>query len=252
MLKIDALPNNTARLFRTIQFEPLLEDFTLIGGTAISLLVGHRLSMDLDFCTFSEVLPTYKINQFVLHLKDKGHQVFDVTNPNKKAQFKINTGKDLDDYARDYVIDGVKVTFFAYDATQKTKAFLANCSVESDMSAFQIMMLEGLFATKALLPEKRRKSRDLYDLWYLISHKEFTVSEMFELIELYSDSGVIDHTIYVLTGETPIDESTDEGLGSVGVKMTLDELYEFFIKAISEYQQNEASAVVMSEHQNKK
>lgn len=48
------------------------------------------------------------------------------------------------------------------------------------------------------------------------------------------------------------DESTDEGLGSVGVKMTLDELYEFFIKAISEYQQNEASAVVMSEHQNKK
>ncbi len=144
MLKIDALPNNTASLFRAIQFAPLLEGFTLIGGTAISLLVGHRLSMDLDFCTFSETLPSYKINQFIHTLKNQGHQVFDVTEPNAKAQFKINTGGNLDDYARDYVIDGVKVTFFAYNASQKTKDFLAKQSVLSESAAFKIMGLEGL------------------------------------------------------------------------------------------------------------
>lgn len=126
MLKISALPNNTGNLFRAIQFDDLLQDFTLIGGTAISLLVGHRLSMDLDFCTFAETLPSYKINQFIQSLKNQGHQVLDLTEPNKKAQFKINTGRNLDNYVRDYVVDGVKVTFFAYDASQKTKEFLAN------------------------------------------------------------------------------------------------------------------------------
>jgi predicted nucleotidyltransferase component of viral defense system len=241
MVKIDALPENTGRLFRSIQFDSALEDFTLVGGTAISLLVGHRLSMDLDFCTFDETLPSYKINQFIQSLKNREHQVFEVTEPNKKAQFKINTGKNLDDYARDYVIDGVKVTFFAFDADKKTKHFLANQKVLSDWSAFKIMGLEGLFATKSLLPEKRSKSRDLYDLWYLISHEGFTVAEMFEIVERYSSSGIIDHTIYVLTGEFPIDEEADEGLGSVGIKMSLSELYAFFIEAVSKYQQLEAA-----------
>lgn len=246
MLKIDALPNNTARLFRAIQFDPFLQDFTLIGGTAISLLVGHRLSMDLDFCTFTETLPSFKVNQFIQSLKNQGHQIFDATEPDKKAQFKINTGQNLDDYARDYVIDGVKVTFFVYDASQKTKEFLAKQPVLFEAAAFKIMELEGLFATKALLPEKRSKSRDIYDLWYLISHEGFTVSKMFELIERYSESGVIDHSIYVLTGESPIDESADEGLGSVGIKMNLNELYAFFTEAISHYQQAEAETLILS------
>lgn len=241
MLKIDALPENTGRLFKLIQFDSALEGFTLVGGTAISLHVGHRLSMDLDFCSFDEILPSYKIDQFIQSLKNLGHQVFDVTEPNRKAQFKINTGKNLDDYARDYVIDGVKVTFFAFDADKKTKHFLADQKVLSDGSAFKIMELDGLFATKSLLPEKRSKSRDLYDLWYLISHKGFTVAEMFEIIENYSASGIIDHTIYVLTGESPIDEAADEGLDSVGVKMSLKELYAFFEEAVSKYQQLEAA-----------
>jgi predicted nucleotidyltransferase component of viral defense system len=241
MLKIDALPENTGRLFRLIQLDSALEGFTLVGGTAIALLVGHRLSMDLDFCTFDDTLPSYKINQFIQSLKNRGHQVFDTTEPNKKAQFKINTGKNLDDYARDYVVDGVKLTFFAFDADKKTKHFLANQNGLSDCSTFKIMGLEGLFATKSLLPEKRSKSRDLYDLWYLISHEGFTVSEMFEIIENYSASGIIDHTIYVLTGESPIDEEADEGLGSVGVKITLKELYAFFEEAVSKYQQSEAA-----------
>lgn len=241
MLKIDALPENTGRLFRLIQFDSMLDGLTLVGGTALSLLVGHRLSMDLDFCTFNETLPSYQINQFIQSLKNQGHQVFDATDPNKKASFKINTGKNLDDYARDYVVDGVKVTFFVYDGSMKTRQFLADQKGIEDCCAFKIMGLEGLFATKSLLPEKRSKSRDLYDLWYLINYEGFTVKEMFDIIESYSDSGIIDHTIYVLTGEFPIDENVDEGLGSVGLKMSLLELYAFFVEAISAYQQLESA-----------
>lgn len=133
------------------------------------------------------------------------------------------------------------MTFFAFDADKKTKQFLANQKVLDDCSSFKIMGLEGLFATKALLPEKRSKSRDLYDLWYLLSNEGFTVAKMFDTVEAYSVSGIIDHTIYVLTGESPIDEQADEGLGSVGVKVTPKELYAFFEEAISKYQQFEVA-----------
>ncbi|WP_044408348.1 nucleotidyl transferase AbiEii/AbiGii toxin family protein [Thiomicrospira microaerophila] len=237
MLKTTALPDNTRHLFETIRFDPALTDFTLIGGTAMSLLVGHRSSMDLDLCTFEARLPSYKINHFIQSLKNAGHQVFDATEPNKKAQFKINSGKNLDDYARDYVIDGVKVTFFAYEAPNKTRAFLASQDAYTDLASFKVMSLKGLFATKSLVLEKRSKSRDLFDLWYLIDKVGFSIDEMFEIIECYGDSGLIDQSIYVLTGEAPIDEETDEGLEAVEVEMRLEALYGFFEEAISKYQQ---------------
>ncbi len=240
MLNIDALPENTGRLFQAIQLDAALHAFTLVGGTAIALQMEHRLSMDLDFCAFTESLPSYQINQFIQTLKNRGHQVFDATEPNKKAQFKINTGRNLDDYARDYVVDGVKVTFFAYDAPLKTRAFLASQEVLTEFSSFKVMSLQGLFATKSLLLEKRAKSRDLFDLWYLIDKKGFSTEEMFDMIEAYGDSGLIDQSIYVLTGETPIDEQSDEGLSAVGVDKTLEQLYVFFEEEISRYQQRKA------------
>jgi predicted nucleotidyltransferase component of viral defense system len=240
MLNIDALPENTGRLFQEIQLDAALQAFTLVSGTAIALQVGHRLSMDLDFCTFDESLPSYHINQFIQSLKNCGHQVVDATEPNKKAQFKINTGRNLDDYARDYVVDGVKVTFFAYDAPLKTRAFLASQEVLTEFSSFKVMSLQGLFATKSLVIEKRTKSRDLFDLWYLIDKQGFSAEEMLDMIEAYGDSGLIDQSIYVLTGETPIDEQADEGLSAVGVEKTLEQLYVFFEEEISRYQQRKA------------
>jgi len=175
MLKVESLPENTKNLFEKIRYHPELSALTLVGGTAIALLVAHRSSMDLDFCTFEDRLPSYQINRFIQSLKNDEHQVFDATAPNQKAQFKINTGKTLDDYARDYVIDGVKVTFFAYDADKKTKVFLASQASFCDLAAFKMMTLKGLFAMKSLLPERRNKSRDLYDLWYLIHKEGFSI-----------------------------------------------------------------------------
>lgn len=242
MLKTKTLPENTRNLFEKIQNDPALASFTLIGGTAISLLAGHRISMGLDFYTFEEQLPAYKINHFIQSLKNNGHHVFDATAPNRKAQFKINTGRHLEDFARDYVIDGVKVTFIAYDADKQTKAFLASQDVYSDLASFKIMTLKGLFATKSLLPEKRNKSRDLFDLWYLIDKEGFSIDEMFEIIESYSDSRMIDQTVYVLTGEYPIDKNTDEGLDAVDVKMGVEDLYFFFEEQISKYQQAKSEA----------
>jgi hypothetical protein len=49
----------------------MLAEYTLIGGNALSLSIGHRLSEDLDFCTWDK--PIYdvtpdEIQTFIRHL----------------------------------------------------------------------------------------------------------------------------------------------------------------------------------------
>jgi hypothetical protein len=73
--------------------------FTIIGGTALSLQIGHRVSNDLDFAVFSEKLPTQKVDNLVAKLKEQGHSVNLITDPSKISVFKINTGENLLNFA---------------------------------------------------------------------------------------------------------------------------------------------------------
>ena len=41
----------TLELLEQLKKDPLLDDFFLVGGTALALQIGHRLSVDLDLFT---------------------------------------------------------------------------------------------------------------------------------------------------------------------------------------------------------
>lgn len=58
---IDLLPDATKSLWLRLCQEPLLKDAILIGGTALTLRIGHRRSEDLDFTFLSEKLPTANV-----------------------------------------------------------------------------------------------------------------------------------------------------------------------------------------------
>lgn len=52
MLQTETVAGSTLELLRNLQAEPLLSKTRLVGGTALSLQIGHRESEDLDlFCT---------------------------------------------------------------------------------------------------------------------------------------------------------------------------------------------------------
>lgn len=48
MLYTETVERETLRLLKALMGEPLLADFALAGGTALSLSIGHRRSIDLD------------------------------------------------------------------------------------------------------------------------------------------------------------------------------------------------------------
>lgn len=51
MLHKETVSATTLGLLKTLMEDKLLEDFFLVGGTALSLQIGHRISMDLDLLT---------------------------------------------------------------------------------------------------------------------------------------------------------------------------------------------------------
>ena len=49
MLRKETVDKPTLELLKTLMNDGLLKDFFLVGGTALALQIGHRISIDLDF-----------------------------------------------------------------------------------------------------------------------------------------------------------------------------------------------------------
>ena len=54
MLKYETIYPGTLELLKSLMVFPALKDFYLVGGTALALHLGHRMSVDLDLFSNSE------------------------------------------------------------------------------------------------------------------------------------------------------------------------------------------------------
>jgi hypothetical protein len=215
---------------------PELQGFTLIGGTALALQIGHRVSLDFDFARFGGLLPGTSIDQLMARLKREGHHVQMITSPADIAAFKINNAMNLLDYARDYVIDSIKLTFFVHGKTEQQQAFYRSTPKqrEPEMS-FDLLGIEGLKVAKTLVLADRVRSRDLYDLYVLMRDHGYSMDR---LVAVVRELGTVDDPEYyktIMRGEIPLD-SEDEGLEAVDLEAGSEQMFGYFNTAIDEYE----------------
>ncbi len=217
-----------------------MQGLTLIGGTALALQLSHRISLDFDFAQFGGTLPGFNIDRLISRLKQEGHQTQMITNPAQISQFKINHGINLLDRARDYVINGVKVTFFVHGKNKSQEDFYkAAEKVQEENMSFDILGIEGLKVAKTLVFADRVRSRDLYDLYVLMRDQNYTLEALFFIIK---ELGTIDDTEHykaIMRGEIPLDDD-DEGLEAVDLNSDIKQVYEYFNQIIDEYETNMA------------
>jgi len=235
-LKLSLLNPATRKLFTVIAALPEASAFTLIGGTALSLQIGHRVSNHLDFAVFSEELPTQKVDNLVVKLKEQGHSVNLITDPSIISVFKINTGKKLLNFARDYTVDNVKITFFAHGRNKQQRSFYRRTpAVVSSKVSFRILGIEGLKTAKTLVLADRARSRDLFDLMILMRDYGFSIAEALTIVENLGINNDPEYYKAVMIGKIPLDEG-DAGLAPVNVTTSIDEIYGFFEKAVEQYE----------------
>lgn len=241
MFKTHSLPPVTQAVFNRLAADHLTEGFLLIGGTALALHIAHRLSNDLDFvfCERHGKLPTARIDALIRSLREQGCTADLVIDSAQESSFRINTGERLSDYARDYNIDGVKVTFFAASPSQQPKRFAFWQSCPRDLQsgcAFAVLALDALKTAKTLVLQDRVRTRDLFDLMVLMRDHSYTVEAFFDTVARVAD-GTQDGEMerLILRGLIPLDKR-DEGLDAVGVNVSMKEIYAFFDARLTDYE----------------
>ena len=121
-------------------------DFYLVGGTALALQIGHRISFDFDF--FSK-------NELPSNLLQKIKRIF--PSSNLEVLYR-ETGEQLT-----LLLDGVKTTFFHYPYPVIDK-FVKYQSVP-------VATVREIAAMKAFSIGKRLSYKDYIDWYFLLKEK---------------------------------------------------------------------------------
>lgn len=218
-------------------------DFRLVGGTALSYHIDHRISEDLDFCLTQE-LPLEDIQAFIEFCVEKfGMENIDYIEPSQaiKEDFLLG-GDNVEYYLQTWMINGIKIQFFDGGSNTGTKEFLAD-DIYTTIGNIKIASLETIFKMKSLMFYKRTKSRDLYDMlqFYELNDDRFTPETTKALIMQHEPLYYTEEYFQTMWLESFKTKKylaeRDEGLaGLVGEIETFDEMR---IKLIKHFQENE-------------
>ena len=151
MLFLDAITPGTLSLLKRLQSLPELEDTRLVGGTALALQLGHRLSVDLDiFGKWNYGIDLAgKFSAIGKAEKESG-------TPDGKMQF--------------FYIDGVKVDCVAYDLYEWLEP-----PVEED--GIRLAGIKDIAAMKVNAITNRGTRKDFVDMARLL--EDYSLSDIF-------------------------------------------------------------------------
>ena len=220
------MKKNTEALAKKIAGEAFLVHFLLVGGTALSVYLKHRLSEDLDFATTEKKLPKKAISDFLNHLREEGCEVEDIL-PMAERQYAENEGCDIDDHHQDWSVDGVKLTFFTLPK-ENGREKLAEDPGEEWSKNLRLASLETLFITKALVLADRHAMRDNFDMHALLQRDDFSYADVIKAFKTYRPYTDLNIPFNRL-------RSSDYPLTDPGLSGLIDEEEEDTMKRIQEY-----------------
>jgi predicted nucleotidyltransferase component of viral defense system len=182
------MTNKLKDVFDKIKNHPIFieHDFRLVGGTALSYHIKHRLSEDLDFFIL-EFLPKEDITTFInFCINIYGEEKINYIQPSDGSLFDTaEQCLEPDDMQQDWNINGVKVTFFNASSNIGIEDIFKEDKYSIDGN-IKITSVDSIFKMKSLMFYKRIKIRDYFDLVYLYNNDtNFTPSKTFDLIQKY-------------------------------------------------------------------
>jgi hypothetical protein len=170
------LRNDTQALWEQLRIEPALAGFVLVGGSALALHLRHRISEDLDFVyagvhgQSADKLPRRRLDALYRQLHARGLRLENMDDPAAVDEFD-SAGMDIGDHQQDLKIGAVNVSFFMPDTP------LGLALRAGHRGGARLAELDELFASKALVAASRSKTRDWFDLYYLMTAGGYTIED---------------------------------------------------------------------------
>ncbi len=222
---------DTARIWHHLEHQAALAGFVLIGGSAITLHIGHRLSEDLDFAWIGPRLPQTQLSALRQLSTAQGIHFQPADDPAAVDEFEI-AGMDLHDYQQDFLVAGkVKVSFFTAD--EPLSRVLSAAKLDTGP---RIASLDELFASKCLITASRSKSRDWFDLHCLMTRYGYTLESFHAAFVKAGVPGQFDLAMQRLCSGRP--SLSDEGFEHITPQApSVEEMRRFFIQQRDQYEQ---------------
>ena len=192
-----------------IQNNPLFKNFYLVGGTALSLQIGHRLSLDIDLFTNDEFdKPT--IIQFMTDTFGK------------HSKIKNNQGNILQIVTENILnVDFVKYPYKLLDPLIETEGI--RLVSKNDISAMKI----------SAIGQRGYEAKDFIDLYYLL--KEIPFAKMIENFKLKFETEDIQHYKRSLIFFDDVSPNSWESVKMLTEVLPINEIKETLIKEVTEY-----------------
>lgn len=183
MLHLETVEPGTFSILKEVQSIPELSDFSLVGGTALSLHLGHRVSRNLDLFS-NNPFDNDKVNQALIARFGSSFECG-----------SIIPGRGLMCY-----IDDIKVDFIYYP-----QPLIREIQV---IDGIKFLSLEDLISMKVLSIIGRGKKTDFRDVAELLQHN--TVADFVNFHkEKYSTQNLFISVPQELTYFVDADESED-------------------------------------------
>jgi predicted nucleotidyltransferase component of viral defense system len=141
-------------------------DIRFVGGTALSYLINHRLSEDLDFAML-ELCRDNVEEMMAFYNAEK------ISHDNTAADYALNEGGNLYDYHLKYLLNGVKIEFFVppFNILEKDVWIYETPLCYKD-THLKIASFKTIIYMKTMAFWSRKKYRDIFDIYYVLFHVE--------------------------------------------------------------------------------
>lgn len=213
---------DTQALWDRLKTCPAMRGFVLVGGTALTMHLGHRISEDLDFMWSDVRLPKGRIAGLHRWCDEKSITLAANDSAAAIKEFE-DSGSSLRDYQQDYVATGtVKLTLVA--PLREVRVFLPH----DPGAALRVATVEEIFRLKCLACADRSKSRDWLDLYLMLSQRLF---EPIEVLRTFQTAGVpAKFDIAMLRLCQAMEQPDDEGYKTLMPQPpTLQQMKDYFV-----------------------
>ena len=170
MLHTETIEPSTLGLLKKLMADDVLQQFNLVGGTALSLQIGHRKSIDLDLFSHSD----FEATAILQHLVECGFR------PNVLHQFKQTLIVE---------IEGVKVDFirFRYPFAQDVQI----------IEGIRLTHIQDIACMKIDAIMGRGKKKDFCDLYFLL--KKYSLKNIMACYQQMFQHSTLFHVYKSLT-----------------------------------------------------
>ena len=153
MLQTATVHPATLALLKKVMQMPELRQFNLVGGTALALQLGHRVSIDLDLFTQEE----YESDKILQALQPLGNLD---TLVNKPPFLQVR-------------LDDVKLDFLKFPYP-----FVQNYV---EIEGIRLAPIENIAVMKLLAIARRGVKKDFFDLYFIL--ERYTLAELVQIFE---------------------------------------------------------------------